>query len=447
MSWCGRGQCYRVTMPYQTPSAPIVQLALDFVNGEQALRTAQQAMPSGIQWVEAGTPLIKAEGLAIVRRLRAEFPHAVLVADMKVMDAGRTEVEYAKKAGADVVMVLAASTDATIRECVECGRHLGVAIGCDLVAVADPVARARQVEALGVDFVSVHTPIDQQMQGQSNFTILADVVRAVRVPVACAGGISPATVGTAIAAGARIIICGGAITKAPDPHAASVSLLQAMNGVRNAEQALYQRADLSRIRDVLARVSTPNLSDAMHRSGAIRGFVNHNVSVRLCGPIVTVATVPGDWAKPVQAIDVCQTGDVLVIDAGDQYPAVWGGLASRTAMRRGLGGVVVLGACRDLAEIHTLHLALWASKTCPDAGEPRGLGTIGIPLSLNGVGVRPGDWLVGDEDGLVHIPADRVVEVANRAQDIMEREQRLAAEIDAGRSLAAIAELQKWEQH
>lgn len=433
-------------MPYQPPTSPVVQLALDFVNLEQALRTAQQAVPAGITWIEAGTPLIKAEGLETVRRLRAAFPAATLVADMKVMDAGRTEVEYAKKAGADVVMVLAAATDATIRECVEAGRHLGVGIGCDLVAVADPVARARQVEALGVDFVSVHTPIDQQMQGLDAFATLAAVVQAVRVPVSCAGGISAATAGRAVAAGARIIICGGAVTKAPDPHTAAKELLAVVAGGRPADQALYQRAGLDRIREVLARVSTPNLSDAMHRGGALRGFTNHNPAVRLCGPAKTVVTVAGDWGKPVQAIDACQPGDVLVIDAADQYPAMWGGLASRTAVKRGLGGVVILGACRDLAEIHALGLPLWATKCCPDAGEPRGIGTLGVPVVLNGVAIRPGDWLVGDEDGLVHIAADRVVETANRAQDIMEREQRLAAEIDAGRSLAEVAELRKWEQ-
>ena len=131
-------------MPFQVPTAPVVQLALDFLNLEQALRAAAEALPAGITWVEAGTPLIKSEGLEAVRRLRAAHPQATVVADMKVMDAGRTEVEAARKAGADVVMVLAAATDATIRDCVDAGRHLGVAIGCDLLGVADPVApRAR----------------------------------------------------------------------------------------------------------------------------------------------------------------------------------------------------------------------------------------------------------------------------------------------------------------
>jgi 3-hexulose-6-phosphate synthase/6-phospho-3-hexuloisomerase len=434
-------------MPYSAPVKPVVQLALDFLNADQALRAAEEAVPAGIAWLEAGTPLIKSAGLDVVRRLRAAHPKVCLIADMKVMDAGRTEVEAAKKAGADVVMVLGAATDATIRECVETGKHLGVAIGGDLLGVAAPAERARQLEAMGVNLVSVHTPIDQQMQGINGFATLTEVVKAVRIPVACAGGLSPATAPKAVAAGARIIICGGAITKAPDNRAAALAMIEAVaNGKAPAGDGLYQRKGLDEIRTVLNRVSTPNLSDAMHRGGALRGLTNHNPTKRLCGPAFTVQCAPGDWSKSVQAIDAATPGDVLVIDASDQYPALWGGLASLSAVSRKLGGVVISGACRDLADIHASGLPLWSSKVCPDAGEPRGIGVFGIPVTIGGLHLRPGDWLVGDEDGLVVIPADHVVEIANRAQDVMEREQRVAAEIKAGRTLAQIAELKKWEQ-
>ena len=433
-------------MSLRLPDGPAVQLALDFVNLEPALRAAREAMPAGVTLVEAGTPLIKAVGLEAVRQLRGLFPGALVVADMKVMDAGRTEVEYAKKAGADLVMVLGQTTDATLEECVRTGRHLGVAIGCDLVACPDPVARAKQAEALGVDLVSVHVPIDQQMQGVEPFEILAKVAAAVSIPVSCAGGLTAATAARAVAAGARICIVGGAITKAPDARAAAEAVLLAMrSGAANAGN-VRTRVGLDRIREVLTRISTPNLSDAMHRGGALRGLENRNPAIRLCGPARTVTSAPGDWSKPVQAIDRCQPGEVLVIDAADAYPALWGGLASLTAAKRGLGGVVISGACRDLSDIHTSGLALWSTKCCPDAGEPRGIGAFDLPVVVGGQQILPGDWLVGDEDGLVRIPAATVVEIGNRAADIAEREERLAAEIGRGRTLAEIADLKQWEQ-
>lgn len=441
-------------MPYTAPTAPTVQLALDFLNLDQALRTADEAVPAGLTWIEAGTPLIKSEGLAAVRALRQRFPAATIIADMKVMDAGRTEVEAARKAGADIVTVLAAATDATLRECVSAGRHLGVAICADLAAVADPAKRAAEVAALGVDLVSVHTPIDQQMQGEgeATFAALSAVAAAVSIPVACAGGMGAETVARAIASGARIAIVGGAITKAPSPRAAAAQVLAAIasgtiaTAQGHASPAASKRLGFDRIREVFAKVSTPNLSDAMHRGGALHGLTNRNPGTHLCGPAVTVLTTPGDWSKPVQAIDACRPGDVLVIDAGDDFPALWGGLATLTATKKQLGGVVISGACRDVSEIAGGSLALWSTKVCPDAGEPRGVGVLHVPVAAGGQTIRPGDWLVGDGDGLVVIPAAQVVEVANRAADIHEREERLAAEIRAGHSLATVAELKKWEQ-
>ena len=128
---------------------PILQIALDFVDLERALRLADEAVAGGADWLEAGTPLIKSEGLNAVRRLKERFPDKTIVADMKIMDAGRTEVETAANAGAGVVTVLALASDATITECVDAGRHYGVKIVADLINTPDPVTRAGELAALG----------------------------------------------------------------------------------------------------------------------------------------------------------------------------------------------------------------------------------------------------------------------------------------------------------
>ena len=85
------------------PKKPVLQLALDFVDLERAIHIAEEAVAGGVDWIEAGTPLIKSEGLNAVRALRRHFPNHVIVADMKTMDAGRAEVEVAAKAGATYV--------------------------------------------------------------------------------------------------------------------------------------------------------------------------------------------------------------------------------------------------------------------------------------------------------------------------------------------------------
>ena len=197
----------------------ILQVALDLLNLSQALRIAREAVAGGADWLEAGTPLIKSEGLEAVRQLRREFPGVPIVADLKTMDAGRVEIEAAAKAGASVAAVLGLASDATIQECIKAGQNFGVQIAVDLLGCPDPVARACSVAEWGAAVVGLHSPIDEQMAGAAAgeaFAQLREVARAVAIPVAIAGGINSETVAEAVEAGARIAIVGGAIAKSAD---------------------------------------------------------------------------------------------------------------------------------------------------------------------------------------------------------------------------------------
>ena len=178
-----------------------LQIALDFIELDRALQVAREAVAGGADILEAGTPLIKSVGLEAVRQLRAEFPKVVVAADMKVMDAGRIEVEAAAKAGAKTVHVLAAASDSTIEECVVAARDYGAEIVADLLETEDPVKRAKEVAQLGVDYVGVHTAIDMQMRGENPFELLARLARAVEVPICVAGGIHSESAAEAVEAG------------------------------------------------------------------------------------------------------------------------------------------------------------------------------------------------------------------------------------------------------
>jgi len=425
---------------------PILQVALDFVDLERALRAAEEAVAGGADWIEAGTPLIKSEGLNAVRELRRRFPDRTIVADMKIMDAGRIEVEAAAKAGAAVVDVLAAAADSTIAECVEAARNYGARIVADLVNVPDPVERARQVEALGVDYVSVHIPIDMQMRGEVAIETLRAVALAVRIPVAVAGGIHSENAADAVAAGARIVIVGGAITKAADARAAAAAIRKALDEKAKVPTELYKRATEASLRDILLKVSTANLTDALHHRGVLEGIRPITPGAKMAGSALTVRTAPGDFAKPVEAIDHAQPGDVIVIEAGGVGPAVWGELATNSCLQRQVAGVVIDGGIRDTADIRALNFAAFARHIMPHSGEPRGLGEIGVPIQIAGVDIRPGDWLLGDDDGVVVVARERAVEYANRAQDVLERENRVREEIKRGSTLASVAQLMKWEK-
>ena len=428
---------------------PTLQLALDLVNLDQALRVARAAVEGGVERLEAGTPLIKSEGLEAVRVLRQEFPSATVVADMKVMDAGRVETSTAAKAGADVVHVLGRASDATITECVEAARRYDASICVDLVGFSGPEAlakRAREVEKLGASSVCVHTPIDQQMQGAAPFEDLRAVAAETGLPMAVAGGINSESAPEAVKAGASIVVVGGAITKAPDATEAARTIIRAIETGVPEETDLFKRGGMEEVADVLSRASAADVTGALHNEGAIQGINPVVPGVHMAGPALTVWTYPGDWAKPVEAIDRAEPGSVIVIDAGGRPPAVWGELATMSCQQRGLAGVTIFGAIRDTMNIRELKFPAFSSHVTPVAGEPKGQGMIDVPLRFGGQSIRSGDWIVGDDDGVVVIPREKVVEVANRAQSVVEAEDREMAEIEGGSTLGQVEELSRWEQ-
>ncbi len=424
-----------------------LQVALDFVELGRALAVAEAAVAGGADYVEAGTPLIKSEGLDAVRRLREQFGERTIIADLKTMDAGRLEAESAAKAGASVMTVCAAASEATLRECVEAGRHYGIRVAVDLMGVADPADFARRAAELGVDWLDVHCPIDAQMRGEDPLAVLRAVREATDLPLAVAGGINSETAPAAVAAGADVIIVGGAITKAHDPRAAAAAVREAIDTGRAVESRYFKRGGADTIRDVLQSVRTANLSDGNHRIPSLAGLRTLWNGAVACGPAVTVRTAPGDWAKPVEAIDVAGPGEVIVVDAAGQPPAIWGELATESAVNKGLAGLVVHGAVRDTSDIRRLEFPVWTRHVVSHAGDPNGLGEINRPIVIDGRRIAPGDWIAADDDGVVVLPAERAAEMANRGADVLETENRIRQEIrDQHSTLAEVANLKRWEK-
>jgi len=424
-----------------------LQVALDFVDLDRALKVAESAVAGGADYVEAGTPLIKSEGLDAVRRLREMFPDRTIIADMKTMDAGKIEAESAAKAGANVMTVCGTASEATIRECVESGRHYGIEVAVDLLGVADAIGLAEKAARIGAAWLDVHCPIDAQMHGADPLGGLRELRGRTDLTLAVAGGLNSETAAEAARAGADVIIVGGAITKAVDPRQAAADIRRAIDTREGVDTELFRRTGAEGLREVLERVRTSNLSDGAHRQPCLAGIRPLWPGLSACGPAVTVRTVAGDWAKPVEAIDVAKAGEVIAIDAGGRPPAVWGELASESAKNKGLAGLVVDGAVRDTADIRKLGLPVWTKQVTSHAGDPHGLGEINRPIEISGQRICPGDWICADDDGVMVLPRARAVEMANRAADVLEAENRIRQEIrEARTTLAKVVNLLKWEK-
>ncbi len=424
-----------------------LQVALDFVDLSRAIAVAEAAVAGGADVVEAGTPLIKSEGLDAVRKLRERFAELTLVADMKTMDAGKVEAEAAARAGADVMTVSGTAPESTIRECIETGRQYGLDVAVDLLGVPDAPALADRCAELGAAWLDVHCAIDAQMHGADPLAQLRELRGRTELTLAVAGGLNSETAAAAAEAGADVVIVGGAITKAVDPRRAAADIREAIDTRRAVATELFKRTGTSGLRELLTTVRTSNLSDGAHRLPCLQGLRPLSPGQFACGPAVTVRTAPGDWAKPVEAIDIAGEGDMIVVDAAGRPPAIWGELASESAVSRGLAGLVVEGAVRDTADIRALGFAVWTRHVTSHAGDPQGLGRINCPVVIAGQRVCPGDWVLADDDGVMVLPKARAVELANRAADVLEAENRIRQDIREGKgTLAQVVNLLRWEK-
>lgn len=198
---------------------PIVQISLDLTNIDEALETAAMALRAGVDWLEAGTPLILAEGLHGVKKLREAFPSIPIVADLKTMDGGYLEAEMMAKAGATHVVVMARAHPETIKCVVKAGRDFGAKVMGDNLGCPDMVLAAKELEDLGCDYIVHHIGYDERrgiaamgLRMPNPLDQLKEVVEAVGIPVQAVGGLSLEQAIQCPAYGAPLVVLGAPLT-------------------------------------------------------------------------------------------------------------------------------------------------------------------------------------------------------------------------------------------
>ena len=193
--------------------------------------------------------------------------------------------------------------------------------------------------------------------------------------------------------------------------------------------------------DRIRRLDACSVSDALDAfdmTGVIDGVRPQWACGRVAGRVVTVRLVERTSGQPpasrhlgTTAIEMAEPGDVIVVDNGDRRTvAGWGGLLSLAAHTRGVGGVIIYGACRDVDESAEMRFPVFASAATPRTARNRVVeACTGEPLSLGGVGVATGDFVLADQSGVVVIPAAAALEIVNRAEEIAGREAAYAARL------------------
>jgi len=195
---------------------PKVQISLDLTTLDDALPTAEIAVRAGVDWLEAGTPLLLGEGLHAVRALRERYPDHPIVADLKTMDAGYLEAEMVFRAGATFVVVMGRAHEHTIREAVRAACAYGRYTMGDVMLCPDKVEAAQQLERWGVDVVIVHIGLDERHaeKGKSPLDDLREIRRAVKLPLQAVGGLSIEQAAACPSLGAPLVVIGAPLVVA-----------------------------------------------------------------------------------------------------------------------------------------------------------------------------------------------------------------------------------------
>ena len=394
-----------------------IQVALDFTELSRALKLANEVKDS-VEILEAGTPLIKAEGIRAVAELKRKFPDKIIVADLKIMDTGSLEAELAFKAGADIVTVEGAAATATIEDALETARKNGKKIMVDCLNVG--LTRIADIEKLGPDYLCMHTGIDEQNEGKS----LLEVMKAGKflIPLAIAGGINEQNISQFAALNPEILIIGGALTRTSEPETVVKKLRKLMVKGSNDNKP-EPRQSLSGLR-------TSHICDAMNRQNGLelpRVVINLGKET-IFGHARTVKVLDGDWGKSVEIISKCRGDEIPVIETNGKK-AVFGGLAASSCKISGVKAVIVFGGVRDREEIEDSKVVVLADHLNPVAGEPHYVGEFGAKITRNGVEIREGDLIVIDSTGIAVVPREKEKFIINKARMVMEGEERIRKEI------------------
>ncbi|MFX1259114.1 MAG: 3-hexulose-6-phosphate synthase [Promethearchaeota archaeon] len=223
---------------------PRLQVALDFENIEDALTIAKEVAPF-VDIFEAGTPLIKSEGVRVIRILKEAYPNKLICADLKTADAGYLEVRMAAKAKADIVTVLADAYNITIKEALRAAHEFQVEIIVDLIMSRKPSKRLAEIINIShngtkIHYALVHSGLDRQSSRRAPLSELDSITHIQNHPrLAIAGGIREMDIPQLLAYPLDIIIIGGGITRAENPGNAAEKIQKVIHKYFNHNRSIY----------------------------------------------------------------------------------------------------------------------------------------------------------------------------------------------------------------
>ncbi len=197
------------------------------------------------------------------------------------------------------------------------------------------------------------------------------------------------------------------------------------------------------IAEALGRFPTGNLCNAHQDVQAMQADLTPLFQgAKLSGPAKTARTRPGENAAIHRAVHTAKHGDVLVVDAGrDRRFGPFGDILATCCRNQGIAGLVIDGTIRDSEEIREMRFPVFCLGTNPSATAKSDPGEIDIEIKCGGICVRPGDFVIGDDDGVVLVPHEIARDVARRAAEVVRKEEAIKARLARGETTLEIFQI------
>lgn len=215
----------------------------------------------------------------------------------------------------------------------------------------------------------------------------------------------------------------------------------------NVYSEIKKEIGFENLKKLLDTTSSCQISDAMSkitkRSGVLEGIKSINAKTAY-GRVFTIKTSSDDWGTPLLGIDKAKIGNILFIKTEGDSSAIWGELTSNYSYKKGLAGTVIDGATRDINFVNDFEYPVFAREAVPNAGSALGLGSIDIPLEIKNTSkniIRSGDFIFGDESGVVNVPQELFCQVMIKTLEIKINETQILSEIKKGIPLSEIVRL------
>jgi regulator of RNase E activity RraA len=199
----------------------------------------------------------------------------------------------------------------------------------------------------------------------------------------------------------------------------------------------WESANLTLIQE-LAQYPVALIGDVTGRIGMMTSVIRpQNNLARIAGTILPVLTRDGDNLAIHRALDEAKPGDVLVVDAhAETHRAVFGDILGEICISRGVTGVIIDGATRDVEELEKLGLSVYARSVNPAGPAKAGPGTVGAPVAVGNVVCNAGDAILADRDGIIAVPRTELADILIRVRKQDDFENGLRDRIREGTHFA-----------